>query len=159
MPYQPADRDVFFIPNWNEVHPDLHPRYLSTKAEKLRGHMMDWGSGGYVRYGDGKTSDELKEAVTKLGLNESYINTNLNQVMVGDLVLAYISRVEFDRRCKEKLHMVSEKEQAEIDGYLGSQTSKGVRPIVMDEESFKDRKRFQTRESNNRVGYSASRVA
>lgn len=158
MPYQP-NRDIFFIPKWNEVHPDLHPRFLSTKAERLRGHMMDWGTGGYTPYGTDLTLDELKAKAVALGLNESYVNTNLNRIMVGDLVLASIPKVEFERRCKEKLGMTSDREQAEIDSYLGSQTTKVVRPIVMSEEEFTDRKRHNTRETNNRVGYSATRVA
>ena len=161
MPYQPAARDPYFIPNWNAVHPDRHPRFISMKADKLRAHQMDFGTGGYVPYGTDMTADELKENVTKLGLNESYINTNLNRIVVGDTMLAYIPRDEFNRRQSERIALNSDKEQAEVDNYLASQTHKGVRPVVFaSEEDFQDRKKFNTRESNNRVGYSGpTRVA
>ena len=59
----------------------------------------------------------------------------------------------------ERILAGNEKSAAQVDAYLASQTAKGVRPIVMDADDFDDRKRFNSRESNNRVGYSATRVA
>lgn len=161
MPYQPVNVDPFYIPRWNEKHPDLHPRFVSMKADKLRQHQMDFGTGGYVPYGADLTLDELKEAARDLGLNDSYVNTSLNRIVVGDVMLMVIPRSEWERRNAERITASSGRERAEVDAFLASQTHKGVRPIVFEsEEDFKDRKKFNTRESNNRVGYtSPSRVA
>jgi len=153
MPYQPSNVDIFAIPNWDKVHPDRHPRWISTAPNKMRGHMWDFGGGAYVKYGEGMTLEQLKEAAAKLGISPASVNTATGTIMVGDLVLAYISKAEFERRAQENLDQVSQRQEDAIQAHLAT-TRKGVKPRVFaDEEEYKDLKNFNTRESNNRVGY------
>ena len=36
MPYIPSTADLFSVTKWNEVHPDLHSRWISTKPDKMQ---------------------------------------------------------------------------------------------------------------------------
>ena len=155
MPYMPANTDILAVPNWDKKHPDLHKRYISMKPDKMRGHTWDFGTGGYVPYGSQfQTLDELREAARELGLSEAHVNTALQRITVGDLMLAYIPREEADRRRNELLNAGRERQEAAVDGFL-AQERKGIKPRVFeDEEEYKDVKKHATREGGNRVGYS-----
>lgn len=154
MPYLPPHADLFAVPKWEEVHKDLHKRWISTRQEKLRGHMWDFGGGGYVLYGSRFDNiADLKAAAIKLGLSEFHVDTASGQIKVGDLVLAYITKAEFERRRNERLDAARDRDTEAVDAYL-SQERKGVKPRVYEsEEQYKDEKEFATRESNNRTGY------
>jgi len=96
----------------------------------------------------------LKEAARELGLSEAHVNTALQRITVGDLMLAYIPREEADRRRAELANAGRERQEAAVDGFL-SQERKGVKPRIFEsEEEYKDIKKHATRESTNRVGYS-----
>lgn len=155
MPYVPANVDILAVPNWDRVHPDLHKRYISTKPDKLRGHTWNFGTGGYVPYGSQfETLEQLKEAARELGLSDAHVNTALQRITVGDLMLAYIPRAEAERRRGELATNERERQDAAVDSYL-AQERKGIKPRIFEsEEEFKDVKKHATRDGNNRVGYS-----
>ena len=155
MPYMPASADLFAIPNWDKVHPDLEPRWLSTKPDKLRGHMWDFGTGAYIPYGTKFTKlEDLKEAAAKLGLSEIHVDSAAMQIKVGDTMLAYISRDEYERRRQEKLQAYRDREEDAMNAYLASER-RGIKPRVFESEAeYKDVKNHATRESTNRTGYS-----
>lgn len=155
MPYAPPNTDILGIPNWNTVHPDLHPRWISTRPDKMRGHTWDFGTGGYVLYGSQfETLDQLREAAKKLGLSEAHVNTATQRITLGDLMLAYIPREEADRRRAELVDAGRERQDAARDAFL-SQERKGIKPRIFEsEEEYVDVKKHTTREGSNRVGYS-----
>lgn len=154
MPYVPANVDIFAVPGWDKKHPDLHKRYISLKPDKLRGHTWDFGTGGYIPYGSQfETLAQLKDAAKELGLTDAHINTALQRITVGDLMLAYISKDEAERRTQERLAMGRERQAAAVDSYLASER-KGITPRVFEtEEEYVDVKKHATREGNPRVGY------
>lgn len=160
MPYVHPEQAMYMIPNWERVHPDLHPRWISIDAKRFNMHQQSFGDfPGYKVYGsDCQTIEELTEKVEALGLPASYVNTNTYRVQLGDVVLAFIPRAEYERRLVEKLNMTRQRSDDEINAYLDSTRRKGVRPIVMSEDEFADKKEFYNRDSNNRVGYSGVRV-
>ena len=154
MTYIPPNTDIFAVPNWDRVHPDLHKRFISTKPEKLRGHTWDFGTGAYVPYGSQFTkTEELIEAAKELGLPAAAVNTATMRIIIGDVMLAYISRAEYERRRAELLRASEERQSDAVDSYLASER-RGIKPIVFEsEEEYKDVKNHATRDSNNRVGY------
>jgi hypothetical protein len=154
MPYAPANTDILAVPNWEKKHPDLHKRYISMKPDKMRGHTWDFGTGGYVPYGSQFTTlTELKDAARELGLSEAHVNTALQRITVGDLMLAFIPKEEAERRRAELLASGRERQDAAVDSFLAQKT-KGITPRVFEtEEEYKDIKKHATREGNNRVGY------
>jgi len=154
MPYTPPSTDIFTVPNWDRVHPDLHKRFISTKADKLRQHTWDFGTGAYLPYGSQFTKlEELMEAADKLGLPRAAVNSATMRITVGDLMLAYISKAEHERRVGELLTAASDRQSAAVDQFLATER-KGIKPRVFDsEEEYRDIKNHATRESNDRVGY------
>lgn len=158
MPYTHPNAGLYAIPNWEKVHPELHPRWISVDAKRFTMHQMSFGDfPGYKIYGaDCSSLEELQEKVEALGLPATYVNTNTYRVQLGDTVLAYIPREEYERRLVEKLNAVRQRSEAEIDSYLASQRRRGVTPIVMSEDEFNDKKNFHSRDSNNRVGYTGA---
>jgi hypothetical protein len=153
MPYLPPTADLFSVPNWTAIHPDLHKRWISTKPDKMRGHMWDFGGGGYVLYGSKyDTLDKLKAAALALGLSEHHVDVASGQIKIGDLVLACISREEYERRVTERTAAAADRDQQAIDGFLAMER-RGIKPRVYgSEEEYKDERNFAVRESNNRVG-------
>jgi len=162
MPHMPASADLFTIPNWAAVHPDLHARWISTKPDKLRGHMWNFGlgHGAYVPYGTKFTKiEELKEAAIKLGLSEIHVDTASMQIKIGDVMLAYITREEHELRQREKLQAYRDREEDAVNAYLASER-RGIKPRVFEsEEEYKDVRTHATRETTNRVGYRGARAA
>jgi len=160
MPYIPSNVDVLSVPNWDVVHPDLHKRYISTKPDKLRGHTWDFGTGGYIPYGNRFTKlEELKEAATKLGLSGAHVDSATMQIRVGDLMLAFIPRAEAERRTDELLAANKQREDDAVDSYLASER-RGIKPRVFEsEEEYKDVRNHATRETNNRTGYAGRTAA
>lgn len=154
MPYVPANVDILSVPNWEKKHPDLHKRFISMKPDKLRGHTWDFGTGGYVPYGSQfETLDQLRTAASELGLTDAHVNTALQRITVGDLMLAYISKDEAERRTQERLDAGHERQNDAVDSYLAN-TRKGITPRVFEsEEEYVDVKKHAMREGNNRVGY------
>jgi len=150
----PPGADIFAIPHWNTVHPDLRARWVSTKPEKLRGHTWDFGTGAYVAYGSQFTSvDDLRDAAKKLGLSDAHVNTTLMRITVGDLMLHYLPRAEAERRTQEQLQAVRDRSNEAIESYLSNE-HRGVKPRVFEsEEEYEDVRKHATREGNNRVGY------
>lgn len=155
MPYIPVGFDPTFIPKWNELHSDLHPRWISMEAKRRAMHSFSYGDHpGYKEYGEGMTREQLEEACTALGLPHTYINYNINRIVFGDVMLAYIPKDEWVRRLKERIALPAAKEKAVIEAFKESGRAPGIKPVVYEtEEDFKDQKAFHTRESNNRVGY------
>lgn len=155
MPYLPPTADLFSVPKWDEVHPDLHKRWISTKPDKMRGHMWDFGGGGYVLYGSRfDTLDKVKAAALALGLSEFHVDAASGQIKIGDLVLACISRDEYNRRVEERMAVARDRDQTAIDGFLAMER-RGIKPRVYDsEEQYRDERNFAVRESTNRVGAS-----
>jgi len=158
MPYTPVGVDATYLPRWNEVHPDLHPRWIGMDARRRAGHAMSFGeTPGYKEYGADMTIDKLEEAVEAIGLPKSYINYNLNRVVYGDLMLAFIPKAEFMRRVKERIALSGVKEQAIIDAFKEEVKRPGIKPIVYgSEEEYKDMRDFHTREGSPKVGYSGA---
>lgn len=156
MPFMPASADLFTIPNWYSVHPDLEPRWISTKPDKLRGHMWNFGlgHGAYVPYGSKFTKiEDLKEAAAKLGLSEIHVDTAAMQIKIGDVMLAYITKDEHAKRTNEKLQSYRDREDDAVNAYLASER-RGVKPRVFEsEDEYKDVREHATRETTNRVGY------
>jgi len=154
MPYIPPSTDIFSVPNWDRVHPDLHKRYISTKPDKLRQHTWDFGTGAYIPYGSQFTKlEDLIESAKALGLPLAAVNSATMRITVGDLMLAYIPKAEHERRVTELITAGHERQDAAIDQFLATER-KGIKPRVFDsEEELQDVKNFATRESNNRVGY------
>jgi len=154
MTYIPPNVDLFSIPNWDAVHPDLHKRFISTKPDKLRGHTWDFGTGAYVPYGSQFTKlEDLIAAVAKLGLPPTAVNSATMRVIVGDLMLAYISKDEHNRRRQELLASTQDRQNDAVDSFLANER-RGIKPRVFEtEEEYTDVKNHATRESNNRVGY------
>lgn len=156
MPWTPLNENIpdFHIPNWDAVFPDRHPRFISMDARRMKGHATSYGKyPGYQQLGAGMSADELAETVEKLGMTRDVINTALNRVVIGDLMLAWIPREEYERRFREKLTAAEERINRSIDRHLASQRTKGIKPIVMETEELEDRRAFAARESDNRVGY------
>lgn len=155
MPYVPPGHGLYAIPYWDREHPDLHPRWISLDAKRLNMHQQSFGEfPGYKIYGSDCTSlEELRARCEALGLPDSYVNTNTYRIQIGDVCLACIPRAEHERRQVEKLNSVRQRSDDEINAFLGSSTSRHVRPFAMTEEEFNDKKEFHTRETNNRVGY------
>lgn len=154
MPYVPDGASIFTIPNWEKKHPDLHPRWISTKPEKFRGHTWDFGTGAYVPYGSQfETLEQLRAAAKELGLAESHVNTTLQRIMIGDLMLAYISKEEAERRTKEQADAARERDYQAIEAHLAKE-QRGITPRVYESEAeYLDERKSRTRDSNNRVGY------
>jgi hypothetical protein len=152
--YIPQSADIFSVPRWEQKHPTWHKRFISTKPDKLRGHMWDFGTGAYVPYGSQFTKpEELIAAASELGLSPAVVNTSLMRIMVGDLMLAYIPKDEYERRRKEMGDMLRDRGDEAVDAYLATER-RGVKPRVFEtEEEYKDVRNHATRESNNRVGY------
>lgn len=155
MPYVPSNTDILAVPGWDKKHPDLHKRFISMKPDKMRGHTWDFGTGGYIPYGSQfATLKELQEAARELGLSDAHVNTTLQRITVGDLMLAYIPKIEAERRATELLAAGAERQDAAMDSFL-AQERKGIKPRVFEsEEEYKDIKKHATREGGNRVGYS-----
>ena len=160
MPYTPVGIDPYFIPKWNELHSDWHPRWISMDARRRSGHTMTFGDvPGYKEYGAGMTKDELVEKAAALGLSDAYVNSNLNRIVFGDVMLAYIPREEFIRRTKEKMQAVSGKDEAVIESFKEETRRAGMRPVVYgSEEEYKDKRDFATKEGGNRTGYSGANI-
>ena len=154
MPYIPDGASIFSIPNWEKKHPELHPRWISMKPEKFRGHTWDFGTGAYVPYGSQfETIEQLREAARGLGLPDSAVNSTLQRVVIGDLMLAYISKDEAARRMHERAVAAAERDNAALEAHLAKE-QRGITPRVFESEAeYLDERKSRTRDSNNRVGY------
>lgn len=99
MPYIEPGFDFSHIPNWAEVYPDRHARWLDgSKQNKLRMHLMSFGDKPGYQILRGKTLEETREIAEKLGLSELHVDDATNRIVYGDLILAWIPRAEHERR-------------------------------------------------------------
>lgn len=158
MPYLPSGYDAYSLPNWYNIYPDRHPRWISMDSRRYKLHLMDYGrKTGYVPFGLGMSEAELKEAVEKIGLNDTYIDYARGRVVVGDVMLAWIPEEEWQRRVKERLANVQDSLDVPLERYLSSARSKYVTPRAFESEAeVDDYKKFATRDGSPRVGYTGA---
>lgn len=143
MPYQPRNADPFSIPN---PDPGRHYRWLADDPKRL---------GLWLRsYGDcpGYRLEVGEETCARLGFETQFMLDPMKRIRYGFNVLASIPIEEWERRQRERLDEQIEKFNAPLEKFAAAVDNiPGARARFDDAETFEDKKKFNTRESNNRV--------
>jgi hypothetical protein len=137
--------------------PSRHYRWLASDPKKLRRWLLQ----GRYELECGPTVETTKELAVKLfgPAGEHMVSDSLNRITShsGDHYLASIPMEEYLRRREIIASMSRDRLSNAEDAYFDAASrTPHVRPFKREVEEIEDRKKFVSRESTNRVGYSGA---
>lgn len=147
MPWMPTGTNPLDVPN---KEPGRHYRWLwYANKQKFAQWLMSFGDRPGYRLEQGRTLDETKALAERLGFSIGYVDIATNRIVFGDLVLASIPQVEYERRFNEdtaeQRALATAVERGE-DYKEALSDNPHVRPFAMQLGEWEDRKNHATRE-------------
>lgn len=133
-----------------------HYRWLADDPDRLSQHVVGENPGEGYSVLRGATFDEAKEIAAAHGLPETYVDPLTCRIRFGRLVLGRVPMAVIMARRAEKAAERKGTFSSVKETYIERARRAGVKPVFFEDiEELEDRKKFATRESDNRVALSS----